>query len=86
MPPRRSRARQSHPVAAVGLAGDKRRRVNLPTGGLDHGADGSSRIPLGLMVVGGIAFAQVITLFLTPALFLYLEVVQNHFKPRTDLE
>jgi len=53
---------------------------------IGYGADGSSRIPLGLMVVGGIAFAQVITLFLTPALFLYLEMVQNHFKPRTDLE
>jgi HAE1 family hydrophobic/amphiphilic exporter-1 len=52
-----------------------------------YGADGSSRIPLGLMVVGGMIFAQVITLFLTPALFLYLESVQNRlFKTRTDLE
>jgi HAE1 family hydrophobic/amphiphilic exporter-1 len=44
-------------------------------------------IPLGLVVVGGMVFAQVITLFVTPAIYLYMEKVQERFfKPRTDLE
>ncbi|MEI7436320.1 MAG: efflux RND transporter permease subunit, partial [bacterium] len=54
---------------------------------LGYGADGSSRMPLGLMVVGGMIFAQVITLFVTPAIYLYMDQIQNRFlKPRTDLE
>lgn len=54
---------------------------------LGYGADAASRIPLGLMVVGGMLFAQVITLFVTPGIFLYMEMLQTHLsKPRTDLE
>ncbi len=54
---------------------------------LGYGADASSRIPLGLVVVGGMAFAQVITLFVTPGIYLYMEQIQERFfKPRTDLE
>ena len=52
-----------------------------------YGADGSSRIPLGLMVVGGMMFAQIITLFVTPGIYLYMERIQERFfAPRTDLE
>jgi len=54
---------------------------------LGYGADASSRIPLGLVVVGGMIFAQVITLFVTPGIYLYMEKIQaRFFKPRTDLE
>ncbi|MEI8351739.1 MAG: efflux RND transporter permease subunit, partial [bacterium] len=54
---------------------------------LGYGADASSRIPLGLVVVGGMMFAQVITLFVTPGIYLYMEKIQDRFfKPRTDLE
>jgi HAE1 family hydrophobic/amphiphilic exporter-1 len=53
---------------------------------LGLGADASSRVPLGLVVVGGMIFAQVITLFVTPGIYLYMEQIQNRFKPRTDLE
>ena len=54
---------------------------------LGYGADASSRIPLGLMVVGGMMFAQVITLFVTPGIYLYMEKFQERFfKERTDLE
>jgi HAE1 family hydrophobic/amphiphilic exporter-1 len=54
---------------------------------LGFGADASSRIPLGLVVVGGMIFAQVVTLFVTPGIYLYMEKVQEYFfKPRTDLE
>ncbi len=54
---------------------------------LGYGADASSRVPLGLVVVGGMTFAQVITLFVTPGIFLYMDRIQEKFfKPRTDLE
>ncbi len=54
---------------------------------LGYGADASSRVPLGLAVVGGMAFAQIITLFVTPGIYLYMEKIQDRFfKPRTDLE
>jgi HAE1 family hydrophobic/amphiphilic exporter-1 len=54
---------------------------------LGYGADASSRVPLGLVVVGGMLFAQVITLFVTPGIYLYMDMLQNRFfKPRTDLE
>jgi HAE1 family hydrophobic/amphiphilic exporter-1 len=44
---------------------------------LGHGAGAESRAPLGITVVGGLAVSQVITLFLTPVIFLYLERVQT---------
>jgi HAE1 family hydrophobic/amphiphilic exporter-1 len=51
------------------------------------GADASSRQPLGLIVVGGMIFAQIITLFVTPGIYLYMEKLQERFfKTRTDLE
>ncbi|MBU4200628.1 MAG: efflux RND transporter permease subunit [Verrucomicrobia bacterium] len=54
---------------------------------LGYGADASSRIPLGLVVVGGMVFAQIITLFVTPGIFLYMDRIQERFfKPRADLE
>jgi HAE1 family hydrophobic/amphiphilic exporter-1 len=54
---------------------------------LGIGADASSRVPLGLVVVGGMVFAQVVTLFVTPGIYLYMEMIQErYFKPRTDLE
>ena len=54
---------------------------------LGFGADASSRIPLGLVVVGGMVFAQIVTLFVTPGIYLYMEKIQEtFFKPRTDLE
>ena len=54
---------------------------------LGFGADASSRVPLGLVVVGGMIFAQVVTLFVTPGIYLYMEKIQDRFfKTRTDLE
>ena len=44
---------------------------------LGYGADGSSRRPLGMVVVGGLLVSQFITLFVTPAIYLYLEEFQE---------
>ncbi len=44
---------------------------------LGHGAGAEARSPIGITVVGGLAVSQVITLFLTPVVFLYMEKLQN---------
>ena len=44
---------------------------------LGYGADGSSRRPLGLVVVGRLVVSQFITSFVTPAIYLMLEEVQE---------
>jgi HAE1 family hydrophobic/amphiphilic exporter-1 len=44
---------------------------------LGYGSDGSSRRPLGLMVIGGLIVSQFVTLFVTPAIYLYLEDFQE---------
>ena len=49
---------------------------------LGHGADGKSRQPLGLIIVGGLIVSQLITLYVTPALFLYLEAFQENVLDR----
>ena len=43
---------------------------------LGLGADASSRIPLGLTVVGGLVLSQLLTLYVTPVTFLLMEAVQ----------
>ena len=51
---------------------------------LGIGSDGSSRRPLGLVIVGGLIVSQFITLYITPAIYLYLEDFQEKVLDRTS--
>jgi HAE1 family hydrophobic/amphiphilic exporter-1 len=46
------------------------------------GAGGESRQPLGLAVVGGLFFSQMLTLFVTPVFYLYMDSLQKKFRRR----
>jgi HAE1 family hydrophobic/amphiphilic exporter-1 len=49
------------------------------------GASGESRQPLGLVVVGGLLFSQLVTLYLTPVYYTYLAGLQNWSRRRKTL-
>src|SRR5256714_12024002 len=49
-----------------------------------YGADGASRRPLGLVIVGGLVASQFITLYVTPVIYLYLEDFQERVLDRTS--
>jgi len=49
-----------------------------------YGADGASRRPLGMVIVGGLVVSQFITLYVTPVIYLYLEQFQDKVLNRTS--
>ncbi len=44
---------------------------------LGYGAGGEARQPLGLVVVGGLLFSQLVTLYLTPVFYIYMSSLQT---------
>ena len=49
-----------------------------------YGADGGTRRPLGLVIIGGLIVSQFITLYITPVIYLYLEQFQERVLDRTS--
>jgi multidrug efflux pump subunit AcrB len=49
---------------------------------LGTGAGSELRRPLGFAMVGGLAFSQVLTLYTTPVIYLYLDKLQHWLSPR----
>jgi multidrug efflux pump subunit AcrB len=45
---------------------------------LGHGAGAELRQPLGITIVGGLLFSQLITLFTTPVVYLALDKLSRH--------
>src|SRR5215472_9031305 len=56
---------------------------------LGYGAGGEARQPLGLVVVGGLMFSQLVTLYLTPVFYTYMAALQDRLgrgRRKTALE
>jgi len=53
---------------------------------LGHGAGAEARRPLGIVVVGGLAFSQIITLYITPVIYTYFDALQERLGRRKAKE
>ncbi|MDO8288342.1 MAG: efflux RND transporter permease subunit [Parvibaculum sp.] len=51
---------------------------------LGMGEGGDVRQPLGLAVVGGLILSQILTLYITPVLYIYLDRLGQRFAPKTQ--
>jgi HAE1 family hydrophobic/amphiphilic exporter-1 len=83
----RERAEQVPPATAIVEAASVRFRPIMMTTvsaiagtlpiAIGVGASAASRRPLGIAVVGGLAFSQIVTLYVTPVFYTYLDELQD---------
>src|ERR1019366_8154868 len=81
------RSEHSAPAAAIMKAASVRFRPIMMTTvsaiagtlpiAIGVGASAASRRPLGIAVVGGLAFSQIVTLYVTPVFYTYLDELQG---------
>ena len=53
---------------------------------IGFGSGSEARRPLGLAVVGGLAFSQLVTLYVTPVIYTYLDAISRRFGSRRRTE
>ena len=53
---------------------------------LGIGTGAESRRPLGMAVVGGLVFSQIVTLYITPVTYIYLDKLQHMIKKRFGMD
>ena len=53
---------------------------------LGYGAGGEARQPLGLVVVGGLLFSQLVTLYLTPVFYIYMSAILAKIQRRKKVK
>jgi HAE1 family hydrophobic/amphiphilic exporter-1 len=53
---------------------------------LGIGAGAESRRPLGYVIIGGLLISQLITLFLTPVIYLYFEELSEKFSKNKKID
>jgi multidrug efflux pump subunit AcrB len=52
---------------------------------LEHGTGSELRQPLGYTMVGGLIVSQLLTLFTTPVVYLYLDRINQWLRRRSDV-